>query len=60
VICMATKSIFNTVRVNDKASAKKLLSALEHAQGKPAKEVPDTKMHREVKGRDISVLFGKK
>jgi hypothetical protein len=56
---MATKSIFHTVRVKDKAAARKLVSALERAQNKPAKKVTATKMHREAKGQDIVSMFGK-
>jgi len=57
---MATSSIFKTVRIRNKSDAKNLVTALERAKGKSAKEVHSSKMHREVKGEDIVKMFEEK
>lgn len=54
---MATKSIYKNVNVKSKVLARNLVSALENAENKTAKEVKLTKSFREVKGDDLKKLF---
>ena len=55
---MATKSILKDVEINEKKLAEGLLSALDNAANKSAKEVKLQRQLREVKGEDIKRLFG--
>jgi len=55
---VATKSILKDVEINEKKLAEGLLSALDNAANKSAKEVKLQRQLREVKGEDIKRLFG--
>ena len=54
---MATSSIYVSVKVKDKAGCKKLVSALEHAEGKKAKKVMFSRPVEELKGERVKDLF---
>ena len=56
---MATKSFLKDVVIRDRSQAKQLLSALENADKKIAKEVILSKSLEEVRGNNIKKLFGK-
>lgn len=54
---MATKSIYKDVRIKDRASCNKFLSALENAEGKAAKEVVLSKKVQKLSVDKIKEFF---
>ncbi|MGN1112703.1 MAG: hypothetical protein ACI4RP_05810 [Acutalibacteraceae bacterium] len=54
---MATSSIYTSVKIKNKADCKKLVTALEHAEAKRAKEVNFSRSVEVVKGEKIKELF---
>ena len=54
---MATSSICTSVRIKNKADCRKLVSALEHAEGKKAKEVIFSRSVEVMKGEKVKDLF---
>ena len=54
---MATKSIFKDVKIRDKHLGRGLVSALENAENKKAKEVHMSKICSEVKGSRVKEIF---
>lgn len=58
VISMATKSIYKSIHLKNRALCRGLVNALESAQNKKSKEVVMTKKVREVKGDELKKLFG--
>ena len=57
---MATKSFLKTVHVRDRAFAKKLIDALEHAESKRSIEVEFSKPVKDIPKDKIKALFSKK
>ena len=56
---MATKSIYKNVTIKRKNLCQDLVSALEQAKEKPAKQVQVSKRVEEVKKEQIKSFFGK-
>ena len=54
---MATSSIYSNVRVKNKADCRKLVFALEHAEGKKAKVVVFSRPVEVIKGEKVKDLF---
>ncbi len=54
---MATKSIYKNINIKDKAFCRALVSALENAQNKKAKDVEYTRTFSEAKGEQIKEMF---
>ena len=54
---MATSSIYTSVRVKSKTECKKLVTALEHAKGKKAKEVVFSRSVEVMEGEKVKDLF---
>lgn len=57
---MATRSILTNVDIRDKGLSKKLVLALEHAQGKKKKDVTISRTHEDVSKENIKKVFGLK
>ena len=57
---MATKSVLKTVLIKDRRTASSLVSALENASGKKAKEVVISRTCSELGREEIKKLFGEK
>lgn len=57
---MATKSITKNINIKDRTSARNLASALENSKNKGHKTVDMSKASRDVKGEEISKMFGAK
>lgn len=55
---MATKSIAKNVNIKDRILSRNLVSALENAQNKVAKEVSMARTFSEVKGSRLKSIFG--
>ncbi len=56
---MATNSFLKVIHVRDRAFAKKLIDALEHAKGKKSIEVKFSKPVKEIPKEEIKALFNK-
>ncbi len=54
---MATNSIFVSVKVKQKTDSKTLFAALEHAEGKKAKDVKLSRPVEEIRGKKVKDLF---
>ena len=54
---MATSSIYTSVKVKNRADCRKLVTALEHAEAKKAKEVKFSRSVEVMKGEKIKELF---
>ena len=54
---MATKSIFKDVKIREKRLGRGLVSALENAENKKAKEVHMSRKCSEVKGSCVKEIF---
>ncbi len=57
---MATKSITKNINIKDRTGARNLASALENSKNKGHKTVDMSKASRDVKGEEISKMFGAK
>ena len=55
---MATKSIFKNIVIKDRSLSRKLVLALETAEGKSSKRVVLSKSYHEVKKGQIKDIFG--
>ncbi|MBQ2663787.1 MAG: hypothetical protein IJG16_06525 [Clostridia bacterium] len=55
---MATKSIYKNISVKNRSFCRTLVSALENAQKKKAKDVQLSRTFSEVKNEDIKSIFG--
>lgn len=56
---MATKSITKVIRIKDRSSARKLVSALEHSREKSSRLPEIDKKSRDLKGEEIVSIFKK-
>ena len=56
-VAMATSSIYTSVKVKNESDSKRLVSALEHAVGKKAKEVVFSRHVEVIKGEKVKDLF---
>ena len=54
---MATSSIFTNVRVKSKTACRRLFAALEHAEGKKAKQVIFSRPVEIVKDEKVKEIF---
>ena len=57
---MATKSILKNVTIKDANAARRLVNALEHAEGKRSKRVALSRTVSSAKKEEIRALFGGK
>lgn len=57
---MATKSFLKVIYVRDRVFARRLLNALEHAEGKKSIEVEFSKPVKEIPKDKIKALFSEK
>lgn len=55
---MATKSFLKNIVIKDKASAKSFISALENAENKGRKKVPEAGVKNIIKKESIKKMFG--
>ena len=55
---MATKSILKTIHIKKSKSVRSLVTALENAKGKNAKEVTMTRMYSTASRDEIRKMFG--
>lgn len=60
VYIMATKSVLKSIHIRDKNAAERLVSALEHASEKGAKQVLRTRMFSDASREEIRKMFGAK
>ncbi len=56
---MATKSFLKVIHVRDRVFARKLINAIEHAEGKKSIQVEFSKPVREISKDRIKAIFSK-